>query len=96
MGRAATARGVQVPDQFPDLHRRSNGFGDVIVHARLQAPFPVSLHGVGGHRDDGQMLDVVGVDDPGAALPVLGLVAQRLMDEQGGKNQQFPFRYTFE
>lgn len=31
---------------------QSNGLGDVVVHAGLEANVAVPLHGVGGHRDD--------------------------------------------
>ena len=30
-----------------------DGFGDVIIHTRRQAPLPVSRHGVGSHGHDG-------------------------------------------
>ena len=44
--------------QPPD-HRQQlfylEGLGDVVVHARFQAALPVAFHGMGGHRDDGDV-----------------------------------------
>ena len=37
--------------EFPGL----NGFGNVGVHASLQATLAIAFHGVGSHGDDGHM-----------------------------------------
>ena len=37
-------------------HADSNGFGHVLVHAGLQAPLAIALHGVCGHGDDRHVL----------------------------------------
>src|SRR5215471_11188368 len=36
-------------------HTGINGFCNVFIHAHLQAVFPVSLHGMRGHGEDGKM-----------------------------------------
>ena len=33
----------------------ADGFGNVVVHAHGETLLPIPLHGVGGHRDDGQV-----------------------------------------
>ena len=34
---------------------RPDRFRDIIVHSRRKTAFAVSLHGIGGHRDDGRV-----------------------------------------
>ena len=48
-----------------------NRLGDIVIHSRLQAQFPVALHGVGGHGDNGNMMISdcgSGIADPAGRL----------------------------
>ena len=53
--------GRRDPARLRDLNedpinlRDRNRLGDVVVHPRRQAPFPIAAHGMRGHRDDGNV-----------------------------------------
>ena len=52
-------------DGFDEVGR-GDGFGEVVVHAGVEAAFAVAVHGVGGHGDDGELFPaVVGADGAG-------------------------------
>jgi hypothetical protein len=47
---------------------RLDRLAHVVVHTLFQAQLAVTLHGIRRHRNDGQMLDVIGINDPRPTL----------------------------
>ena len=64
-------RGGEVAFEDGDDFGFVDGFGDVVVHAGIEAALAVALHGVGGHGDD----DDAAIGRLGAADLFGGLVA---------------------